>query len=215
DSLRRKMGDQQFLKLMSDFFAAHRTQTVTAQAFLDAASVKFALPEEMPGSMYVTSDIHSRLGSALLVYGTMADAGANRYAAEQMQRGFFRWLEHAVPIRKDFQVSEDELRTHDVIFVGRPETNSALARWQRKLGLDSSDGLFRIDGEPYASEANALILAAANPEDSSRMVLIVAGNSALQTVLSAKANLEDSRYTILESGKEVAAGFLDSVPQKR
>ncbi|HEX5230321.1 MAG TPA: hypothetical protein VFW44_21560, partial [Bryobacteraceae bacterium] len=134
------------------------------------------------------------------------------YAAEQMQRGFFRWLEHAVPIRKDFEVSDGELRTHDVIFVGRPETNSALARWQQKLGLDSSGGLFRIDGQPYASETGALIFAAANPEDTRRMVLVVAGNSALQTVLAAKASLSESQYAILESGKEVASGFIEPRP---
>ncbi len=43
--------------------------------------------------MYVASDIHDRLGSAMLVYGTMADAGANRYAAEELQKHFYRGLE--------------------------------------------------------------------------------------------------------------------------
>ena len=31
DALRRKMGDDAFLKLMSDYFAANTTKTVTAQ----------------------------------------------------------------------------------------------------------------------------------------------------------------------------------------
>ena len=85
--------------------------------------------------MYVASDIRERLGSAILVYGTRTDAGANRYAAEELQKHFFRSLESAVPIRKDFEVSDEELRTHDVIFVGRPESNSALAAWQDKIGV--------------------------------------------------------------------------------
>ena len=82
------------------------------------------------------TDINRRLASALLVYGTMADAGANRYAAEQLQKKYLDRYESAVPIRKDFEVTDEELRTHDVIFVGRPETNQALARWQTEIGLD-------------------------------------------------------------------------------
>ena len=41
DSLRRKMGDEAFLKLMNDYFASNTTQTVTAQSFLDKAGVPF------------------------------------------------------------------------------------------------------------------------------------------------------------------------------
>ena len=93
DQLRRNMGDDRFFKLMTDFFAAHKTQTVTAQSFLDAAGVGFALPADKGGAMFVASDIHERLSSAILVYGTRTDAGANRYAAEELQKHFFRSLE--------------------------------------------------------------------------------------------------------------------------
>jgi len=210
DSLRRKMGDERFFKLMSDFLAAHTTQAVAAQTFLDAAGARFSLPRDKGGALYVASDIRQRLGSALLVYGTMADAGANRYAAERMQKDFFAWLEHAVPIRKDFEVSDEELRTHDVIFVGRAETNSALSRWQQKIGLESSQGLFHVEGRTYAAETQALVFAAANPENSRHMVLVVAGNNALQTVLLTRTELSDRQYSIFDSGKEVTAGFLSA-----
>jgi len=138
----------------------------------------------------------------------MTDAGANRYAAEQLQKHFLRWLESAVPIRKDFEVSDEELRTRDVIFVGRPESNSALAAWQDKIGLESSNGLFRIAGQDHASQTEALVFAAANPLDRHHMVLVLAGNSALQTVLLTKTDWDETQYSIFDSGKEVAAGFL-------
>ncbi|MBV9771554.1 MAG: hypothetical protein JOZ32_18430, partial [Bryobacterales bacterium] len=44
DELRHNIGDDRFFKLMADFFSAHKTQAVTAQSFLDAAGVTFALP---------------------------------------------------------------------------------------------------------------------------------------------------------------------------
>src|SRR6202035_1048414 len=46
DQLRRNTGDDRFLKLMTDFFAAHKTQAVRAKAFLDAAGVNFSLPAD-------------------------------------------------------------------------------------------------------------------------------------------------------------------------
>ena len=207
DQLRRNLGDDRFFKVMADFFAAHKTQAVAAQTFLDAAGVSFAPPADPGGALYVASDIRARLASAILVYGTAADAGANRYAAEELQKHFFRWFESAVPIRKDFEVSDEELRTRDVIFVGRPESNSALAGWQGRIGLQSTDGLFRIAGQDHASETEALVFAASNPLDRRHMVLVLAGNSALQTVLLTKAGWGDTQYSIFDSGKEIAAGF--------
>jgi hypothetical protein len=210
DQLRRDIGDDRFFKLMSDFFASHKTKAVTAQSFLDAAGVKFGLPADPGGATYLISDIRQRLGSAMLVYGTMADAGANRYAAEELQKHLYLGLETAVPIRKDFELTEADFRTHDVIFVGRPETNSALAAFHVQLGLDSSGGLFRIAGVDHASETEALAFAATNPLDRHHMVLVLAGNSALETVLLTKADFNETQYAIFDAGKEVASGFLPS-----
>ena len=46
--------------------------------------------------------------------------------------------------------------------------------------------MFRIAGQDHASETEALVFAAANPLDRRHMVLVLAGNSALQTVLLTK-----------------------------
>ena len=107
------------------------------------------------------------LPTAIIVYGTLRDAGANRYAAEQWQHNFLNDYESQVPIYKDFAVSDDLLRDHDVVFVGRPESNSALASWSAKLGLDYQGAAFKINNEVHASEREALILAAENPLDAS------------------------------------------------
>jgi hypothetical protein len=208
DQLRRDLGDDRFFKLMTDFFAAHTTKTVTAQAFLDAAGVKFVLPDDKGGATYLASDIGQRLRSAILVYGTVTDAGANRYAAEQLQKNYLDRFESAVPIRKDFEVTGEELRTHDVIFVGRPETNSALAAWKTQIGLDSDGGLFRILGKDHASETESLAFAAANPLDRKHMVLVLAGNNALQTVRIVNTGLNRTEYSVFDSGKETSSGFL-------
>jgi hypothetical protein len=199
DALRRKLGDDAFLKLMSDYFAANTTKTVTAQSFLDKAGVQFEAPDPGDGPAYLITDIERRLGSAIFVYGTNRDAGANRYAAERMQTDFLNQFESKVAIYKDFEVNDQLLREHDIIFVGRPEANSALAAWSDKIGLKYTGAMFEIDGVHHASEREALLLAAKNPLDPAHMVFVVAGNDALRTVKALRAAAV-APYAVFEDG---------------
>jgi hypothetical protein len=208
DSLRRKMGDDAFLKLMTEYFEANTTKTVTAQSFLDKAGVPFEFTEPADGPAYLTSDISGRLATAVIVYGTVREAGANRYAAEQMQTRFLDQYESQVPVYKDFEASNDLLRHRDVVFVGRPEANSALASWADKLGLVYQGASFKIDGDVHASEREALVYAASNPLDASHMVLTVAGNDALRTVKASRLDAP-AEYVLLDDGKPTRNGFLE------
>jgi hypothetical protein len=212
DALRRRMGGDAFLKLMRDYFAANTTKTVTAQSFLDQAGVPFAV-DAGAGPAYVTTDIRRRLHSAILVYGTVREAGANRYAAEQLQKRFLDMYESAVPIRKDFEVADEDLRQRDVIFVGRPEANSALAAWSERLGLDYGEDVIRLDGATHASERDALLFAAKNPLDEHHMVMVVAGNDALRTVKLATAVHEwkSGEYELVHDGT-ASPGFQKQAP---
>jgi hypothetical protein len=87
-----------------------------------------------------------------------------------------------VPVYKDFEVTDELLANHDVVFIGRPEANSALEAWAKPLGLEYEAAVFKIDNKIHGSERDAMALAASNPTDRSKMVLIVAGNDALRTV---------------------------------
>jgi hypothetical protein len=207
DTLRHKMGDDAFLKLMNEYFAANTTKTVTAQSFLDKARVKLEFSEPADGPAYRTSDITRHLDSAVIVYGTGREAGANRYAAEQMQKHFLNRYESEVAIYKDFEVSDDLLRHRDVVFVGRPEANSALAGWAGTIGLSYVGAGFKIDGEVHASEREALVYAAKNPLDASHMILVVAGNDALRTVKATKLEAP-SEYVLMDDGNPPRSGFI-------
>jgi Phospholipase B len=214
DSLRQRMGDDQFLKLMRNYFAAHTTKTVTADSFLQVAGLtpvaaRLDAIDPPDGPAYLVSDIWRRLPSAVIVYGTLRDAGANRYAAEQLQHKFLNGFESEVPVYKDFEVSDDLLRHRDVVFVGRPEANSALARWSTQLGLEYEGAAFTINGDVHPSERQALILAAENPLDRARMVLIVAGNDALSTVKAQDTDLTTDQFIVFRDGESPVKGFLE------
>ena len=219
DALRKSMGDDAFYAFMRGFFAQNATKTVHGSDFVAAAGAAQAglfakwlhgtgLPDTPEGPVYIASAIRGRLGSAILVYGTLAEAGANRYAAEQWQKLLLNQFESAVRIYKDFEVTPEELSTHDVIFVGRPETNSALAAWAKRIALDYEGVVFRVAGEEHSSENDALIWTAANPENRAHMVIVAAGNSPLSTVLVARGGFGAYQYQIAESGREADSGFV-------
>jgi len=220
DALRLKLGDDAFLKLMSDYFAANATKSVTVESFLEKAGLDksgFQLErvDPPPGPAYLTNDILRRAASAVIVYGTLREAGANRYAAEQMQSRFLDRFESQVPIYKDFEASDELLRNRDVVFVGRPEANSALALWSAKLPLDYEGAAFTINGQAHTSEREALILAVENPLDAAHMVLVVAGNNALSTVKAEGADLSADNYIIFRTDANPTKGFTTSPPLAR
>ena len=198
DGLRRKLGDDKFFDLMSAFFRENTTKTVTAASFLSKAGVSFDFTEPADGPAYSVGDIGQHLASAVIVYGTMKEAGANRYAAEQLQDQYLGQFESRVPIYKDFEVTAEQLAHKDIVFVGRPEANQALAPWARQIGLDWDAAVFKIEGKTHAGERDALTFAARNPLDAGHMVLVVAGNDALRTVKAATGNsrFEETAYVV-------------------
>ena len=213
DALRTELGDEKFFAFMRGFMDANTTRTVSTAAFREAAGkaagkpldaffdswlMRPGLPGDKGGPSYAASDMMRRFDSILIVYGTMADAGANRYAAEQFR--LFDNFEYSPVIRKDFELTAEELRTHDVVFIGRPEANQALAAIAKQIGLEYDGAAFRVDGKVNASEYDALSFAA-NPLNPKRMVLVLAGNSALETVKLTKAEPASVAVAISRSGK--------------
>jgi hypothetical protein len=207
DALRREMGDDAFYSLMRNLFDRNTTKTVSSSAFVAAAAKPqlfekwlngIGLPDTPDGPSYLASMFRRKLATAVIVYGTQAEAGANRYAAEQWQKQFLEMYESIVPIKKDFEVAEDDLADRDVFFVGRPETNSMLAQWSKGIALDYEGSVFRVDGNDHGSETQALVYAAMNPQEHTHMVVVAAGNSPLSTVLASKRGLGDAQHTVIQ-----------------
>ena len=83
-----------------------------------------------------------------------------------------------------------------------------LAAWKQRLGLDYNEASFRIENKDHASEYEALMFAASNPLDTRHMVLVLAGNSPLETVRLMNSVPADTQYAVFDAGKESASGFV-------
>ena len=95
-----------------------------------------------------------------------------------------------------------------MVFVGRPEANSALALWSARLGLLYEGAIFKIDGGVHPSEREALIFATENPLDPACMVLVLAGDDALSTVKAEATELTGFQYIVFRDGDCSLKGFL-------
>ena len=107
-------------------------------------------------------------------------------------------------------MNDDLLAHKDVIFVGRPEANTALAAWAKQINLDYQAAIFKIENQTHAGEREALTYAAKNPLDPSHMVLVLAGNDALRTVKLATAGgsrFEQTPYVITGESRPGAAAM--------
>jgi hypothetical protein len=222
DALRGEMGDDAFFTFMKKFFAENTTKTVRASVFIRASGLAHealftrwlgsgGIPDDRGGPVYVISELRpaaARLAHVVLVYGTQAEAGANRYAAERIQSALTDMFESQPAIYKDFEATPDLLREHDVVFIGRPETNGALAAWQSAIRLAWEGTSFHLENADHGAGDDGLIFAAANPLDAKRMVLVVAGNSPIETVRLASQPFGPSQYAIYSRSREATSGFL-------
>jgi hypothetical protein len=111
DGLRRKMGDDAFFKLMEDYFAANTTKTVTAQSFLDKAGASFDFTEPGDGPAYLPGDIGRRLASPSLFTARWAKPERIAMPPSTCRRRYRDHGQMNVAVRKDFEVSDEELKT--------------------------------------------------------------------------------------------------------
>src|SRR5262249_49509193 len=116
------------------------------------------------------------LENTLIVYGAGDERASNLEAAQELQRAIV--TQHSnltVPYRSDKEVSQDELKSHHLLLIGRPDNNSVVAAMQNKLPLTFGQRSFSVQGETYANAGTAVMAAAANPHNPRYSVVLIAG----------------------------------------
>jgi hypothetical protein len=75
------------------------------------------------------------------------------------------------------------------------------------LGLRFDGASFEMGGKTYAYERDGLAYARVHPEAKKEMILVLAGNSAVETVRLAGIDPESRVWEVTRAGKPVASGF--------
>jgi hypothetical protein len=203
--LRALMGDKPFDKFMDEFGRAHAGRSVTSHSYFEAAEkvhgktlgdLKAAWlngdalsklsadvrARKASGRFWSVDSFERQLDQSVIVYGTRAEADAQREAAYALQHKIAaRFANITLPIKADTEVTDLMIKDSHLLLVGRPATNRLSERLAKALPIVFGAASFTLDGETYAHPLTAVISAGPNPLGADRSVVIFAGLSAEAT----------------------------------
>jgi hypothetical protein len=147
-------------------------------------SVTFNAGNDIPvpqENFYTFSNYFDDFHHAIFVYGTSRQIEANHTLTLRYRDLLAnRYTEILPPVKKDSEVSEEELASNDVFVLGGIADNGLLERMVKKLGLTVGKNFFQWRGETYGAADDGLFAAFPNPFNPQKTVYLVIANSALQ-----------------------------------
>ncbi len=179
----------------------------TRQVVLGGASTHFRIPThgvpqrlsvdpynwtaKANGGAFSVMSFHAELEHTLIVYGTADEVPTNREAAEALQRAIIRRHSNfTVTIKSDKDVTDDDLKVHHLLLIGRPDSNRVVERFRAALPIAFGSRSFVVQQEAYAHPGSAVIAAAENPLNKRYSLVVFAGLSAEATLLAPPALLK-------------------------
>ncbi len=212
-ALRNEMGPEKFAAMMEDFGKQHAGKRVSAEefrvfaekaaekklnGFFDRWLQQTGLPGPkagaaasetvtgLEGGPFSVLTYLSELEQTLIVYGTQDETPTNREAAEELQRALLeRGPNITVPIKSDREATDADLKNRHLLLIGRPETNSVIARFRTALPVTFGRQSFTVRGETYAHANSGVLAAAENPLNPRYSIVVAAGLSAASTLRTA------------------------------
>ncbi|QJW97662.1 C45 family autoproteolytic acyltransferase/hydolase [Frigoriglobus tundricola] len=195
--LRGFVGPAQFVEAMDAFSRARAGREVSATEFAEDLAkrtgkdvvgwlAKWAADPRIEGPAFAVNTWLQAPESALIVYGTRADAAANREAAAALRDGVLNggW-NVAIPAKADTEVTDSDMKGRHVLLVGRPPTNAVAARHAAAFPVTFGSASVRVQDRYYAHEGTAVVAAGTNPTDPRFSVVLIAGLSADATYRAA------------------------------
>ncbi len=195
--LRAELGEAAFDKALDEFGRAHADSAVTSAEFqkhLEAAaghSLAALFDPWLKGtgslepareSFWSVDSFEAEPEKTIIVYGTRQDRAAQREAADMLERKIARrGSNFFLPIKADTEVTDDELKAHHVLLIGRPSANAVTERLAGGLGVRFGDSSFVVRGETYANADSSLVVAGANPLAERYSIVVFAGLGARAT----------------------------------
>jgi hypothetical protein len=142
----------------------------------------------------------------VVIYGTAAEAAANKAAAEWFNNDYVG-LEGEV-IEVDTNVREEDLQKKVVFLFGRPETNRIAQRMADKFPVQFRKQSFVCQGVTYDLPDQAVALVVESPFRPGGLVILYAGNSAASTQEIHDSNVYDkvASYVVIQAKKELTHG---------
>ena len=166
------------------------------------------MPKENP---FTPANILDDWSHALIGWGSARTSEVHRSLALHWREVLAEaTTEVLLPARPDAELTDQDLREHDLILLGGAEDNLVVARLQAegKLPVSFGPGWFRWRGRLFSRPEDGLALAFPNPWNPQRTIYLLAANSAMQLYHMTRSAPRGWQAWALFKGAEVAArGF--------
>ncbi|MGH7171991.1 MAG: C45 family autoproteolytic acyltransferase/hydrolase, partial [Gemmataceae bacterium] len=130
---------------------AARVVIETQEAPLRVVLDKYGQTAKSNGGPFSILSFSAELEQTMIVYGTADERPSQREAAEELQQAIrARGANITVPLRADTEVTEQELKTHHLLLIGRPDTNALVKKFHKDLPISFGRGSFVVRQEVYA-----------------------------------------------------------------
>ena len=160
---------------------------------------------------YTWSNIFDDWKTAKIVYGTKRQIEANHTLALRFSTALAdRFTEDLIPIIKDSEVSEDQLRNSDLIVMGNVEDNSLMKLFCDRLKIKVRKNLFEWNDKTYGRSDEGLFLALPNPYNNQKIIYLFITNSALELHQMTKVVNRMPQWAIFRGDKIIEQGYYES-----
>jgi len=164
--------------------------------------------QKMPPRLEWIRDVYPNV---IVIYGTLAEAEANKSAAERFNNDYL-WLGSEI-IRADTDVNEADLKAKCVVLIGRPETNKVAQQCKDILPVEFDGGRFTWQETTYDQPTQGVAQVVENPNDAQGLMMMYAGLSPKATLKFCDLYLYDARasFVIFDGDKQLVSGDWEGV----
>ncbi len=157
---------------------------------------------------YTFSNLADNFKRAIIVYGTSMYTDTNRTLALKFQNTIANaFTEILIPIRKDSELTKEELMNYDLIVMGNRENNSFIRELEDRLPVKFGRGIFEWDNSTYSYPEDGLFLALPNPFNSERVIYLFIANSPLQIFEMTKRYPSLPSWALFKGDRIVDKGY--------
>jgi phospholipase B-like protein len=157
---------------------------------------------------FTWSNFFDDFHSAMIVYGTKRQIEANHTLAKRFSTMLGdRYSEFMPPVRKDSEITSDELKNHDIIILGNIEDNRLLQTVSDNLNIPVNKNSFTWFAKQYNRSDEGLYATYPNPYNNNKAMYIFSANSALELYQMTKDRNRLPGWAIFKGEKIVEKGY--------
>ena len=174
-------------------------------------SIEFNVGNDIPvqrKNFYTFGNFIDDFHHTIIVYGTSRQIEANHTLALRYRTLLAdTYAEILSPVRKDSEITRQELETSDLFILGGVEDNSLMKETAAKLGLSVGKNVFTWQGKIFGDANDGLIAVYPNPYNPQKVVYLLIANSALQLYRMTEKYQRIPAWALFKGSEIVKQGY--------